>query len=227
MIDLDTTFFSLLPSLFLVLKDRGVHGGLSCLLHRRREKLRKFRYQGFDELDEANARSASRASLPALPSFPSFSPNQHNLALKKMKLSPLTLLPALLLTSSASAYLNEGWKPGQPSTKFIGKLAKDQEALSTQDPLLSIVPPSSSTPKKKQSYKEIGLGLLDMLNLSMYTATGIDVKKAVTKAQSNLEFQPEGDKRDGTVRLTDANWEELVELEDLKEGEERVWALIV
>lgn len=135
-----------------------------------------------------------------------------------MKIPTLSLL---LLASSASAYLNEGWKPGQPSTKFVGKLANDLS--SSSDPL-----PSTPLPKKKkQSYKEVGKNLLEMLNLSMYTATGIDVKKAVTKAQSNLEFQSSEDERDGTVRLTDQNWEELVELEELGKGEERVWALIV
>lgn len=65
-----------------------------------------------------------------------------------------------------------------------------------------------------------------MLNLSMYTATGIDVKKAVTKAQNNLEFQVEDDERDGVVRVTDGNWEEMVELEE-GEDEKRVWAMIV
>lgn len=131
----------------------------------------------------------------------------------------------LLLASSASAYLNDGWKPGQPVNKFIGKLA-----ASVDTPPVLVVDPSAA-PKKKQSYKDMGKGLLEMLNLSMYQATGIDVKKAVGKAQNNLAFQPEEDERDGTIRLTDENWEELVEFSDehtvAENGKEKVWALVV
>lgn len=71
--------------------------------------------------------------------------------------------------------------------------------------------------------------LVDFASTSVYTATGIDVGGIYKKLASTLEYQAEEDARDGVVRLTDRNYEELVELEPLTEQQEadRVWCVVV
>ena len=123
---------------------------------------------------------------------------------------PLALLllastPFLPLTSAASGSPASSWAP----TKLT--------------PLVPPPPPRSSP----RTYTETGLALLDVLNLSMYTATGLDIKKALSKASDAVTYGAGEDEEVGAVRLTDANWEEEVVFEDGEGEEGSVWAVIV
>jgi hypothetical protein len=67
-------------------------------------------------------------------------------------------------------------------------------------------------------------------NRIVYAATGIDALSFITKVSEGANYHSDEDEQDGVVRLTDENWERLVELEDLPEGvkeEERVWCVLV
>jgi len=72
-------------------------------------------------------------------------------------------------------------------------------------------------------------GLIDVATTGVYTATGIDVGGIYKKLADSLSYQDAEDVRDGVVRLTDSNYEELVALEDLTEAQEkdRVWCVVV
>lgn len=71
--------------------------------------------------------------------------------------------------------------------------------------------------------------IVDLASTSVYTATGIDVGGIYKKLADAVVFSEEEDAKDGVVRLTDLNYEELMELEDLKpeQEEERVWCVLV
>lgn len=128
---------------------------------------------------------------------------------------PLLLLP---LSTQASFFKPVSQAPIHVPAAIIS---------SSTGPSDSSRPPSQSTPPPPETL--VSKATLYATTF-LYTTTGIDLG-GIAQSVADLELRgQETDIEDGVVRLTDENWEELVELETLPKGvqeEDKVWCILV
>lgn len=116
--------------------------------------------------------------------------------------------------------------PSDPQPSILPSTAISQRDNTMRLPILSSVAllalPLATSALSVQS-------LIDVATTSVYTATGIDVGGIYKKLSDSLSYQDAEDVRDGVVRLTDGNYDELVVNEQLTEAQEkeRVWCVVV
>lgn len=127
-------------------------------------------------------------------------------------------LPLLLLPLSASAgYFDGAVKPGQAAKDFAASAPSS----------LGAKPLSTGPLNPIETAKKIGEGVLDAINQALYNGVGIDVKGMMANSSRALAFTKEEDDADGVVRLTDLNFDDEITYEEIEEGKERVWCILV
>lgn len=133
-------------------------------------------------------------------------------------------LPLLLLPLSVSAgYFTDGFKQGDIAKKFSGSGSKQAASFSRPPQPASGLPPRNPV----DAAKRIGEGFLDAINQALYQGVGIDLKGIMTNATAAKVFTQEEDDKDGVVRLTDFNYDDVITYEDVEEGTERLWCILV
>jgi len=130
-----------------------------------------------------------------------------------------------LLVSSSRAYLSEGWRPGQPATRYL------TSTLSAPNAVPTIHGAPGGEPRKPWSWKDLSnIGLESFLTSNAVSSVlvrfGINVTEHLAAAREGIPLRF----TDSIPLITDENYEEAILNEQFSSPEEerdRVWAIFV